>query len=82
MQVENVEEYIKLLQAHIAHAKSTYLMCVKDLREAANFRPADEVVLSLTGQATSDMDVVPATQTPSCIRSASSVSPNDLENLD
>lgn len=76
-----MEEYIKLLQDHIALAESTYKMCVKELREDANFRPADEVVLSLTGQATSDMDVVAAaTQTPSYIRP--SVSLNDLENLD
>lgn len=78
MQVENVEEYIKLLQDHIALAESTYKMCVKELREDANFRSADEIVLSLTGQATSAVDVA-ATLTPSYIRRGSS---NDLDNID
>lgn len=81
IEVENVEEYIKLLQDHIDLAESTYKMCVRELREDANFRPADEVVLSLTGQASSDVDVA-GTQTPSYVRSGSSVSPNGLETLD
>lgn len=62
-----MEEYIKLLQDHIAHAEMTYKECVRELREDANFRPADEIVLSLTGQATSDV-VAAAAQTPTYIR--------------
>lgn len=45
----------------------TYKGCVRELREDANFRPADEIVLSLTGQATSDV-VAAAAQTPTYIR--------------
>ncbi|XP_024382752.1 uncharacterized protein [Physcomitrium patens] len=60
IEVENVEEYIKRLQDHIVIAESTYKLCVKEMREDANFRPADEIVLALTGQAISD-DVI-ATQ--------------------
>lgn len=61
--MENVEEYIKRLQDHIIHAKSTYKVMVKELREDADFRPAAEIVLALTGQGdtTSDNDVI-ATQ--------------------
>ncbi|KAG0592512.1 hypothetical protein KC19_1G258500 [Ceratodon purpureus] len=63
IEVENVEEYIKRLQDHIIHAKSTYKVMMKELREDADFRPAAEIVLALTGQGdtTSDNDVI-ATQ--------------------
>jgi hypothetical protein len=63
--VESVEEYIKRLQDHIISAESTYKLLVKELREDANFRPADEIVLALTGQGSStasDNNDVIATQ--------------------
>lgn len=74
-----MEEYIKLLQDHIILAESTYKLMVKELREDANFRPADEIVLALTGQGntTSENDFV-ATQGSL----GSSVSLNSFANGD
>ncbi|XP_024370085.1 uncharacterized protein [Physcomitrium patens] len=73
IEVENMEEYIKRLQDHIVLAESTYKLRVKEMREDANFRPADQIVLALTDQATSDVDVL-ATQGSL----SSSASLNDL----
>lgn len=66
IEVETVEDYIKRLQDHIISAESTYKLLVKELREDANFRPADEIVLALTGlgSTTSDNFDVIATQAP------------------
>lgn len=73
--MENVEEYIKLLEDHIALAESTYKTCVRELREDANFRPEDEAIRSLTGEATSDVVVA----TPSFVKTSTLL--KDLENL-
>ena len=52
LQVENVEQYIERMQEHIIMAESIYKLLVKELREDANFRHADEIILALTGQGT------------------------------
>ena len=76
--MENIEEYIKRLQDHIILAESTYKFFVKELREDANFRPANEIVLALTDQGSISDNNVIATQGSL----GSSVSLNNFSNLD
>lgn len=78
IEVENIEEYIKRLQDHIILAESTYKLFVKEIREDANFRPANEIVLALTDQGSISDNNVIATQGSL----GSSVSLNNFANLD
>lgn len=51
-----MEEYVKQLQENVILAETTYKLCVKDIRDDVNFRPANELVNALTAQAPAEID--------------------------